>query len=206
MKVLIRLLSLGALLGAFTTAPLWAANWETWENCRYVANLANRGDVFHIRCGQREEVVRLYAVAESNARAAANFTREQLTGKAFQVVTCHQSADDAGAVYAYVLIGAHDLGQGLLAHGLARVAGPRPARPGVSYLKHLGELRDAEAQARAQGRGLWAGAAASNLVPLDGYRLSTGKIRHNSKCRYFDLKGNQPCGPNDGTPCKYCGG
>ena len=32
---------------------------------------------------------------------------------------------------------------------------------------------------------------------------STGK-RHNSGCRYFSS--GRPCGPNDGVPCKNCGG
>lgn len=34
-------------------------------------------------------------------------------------------------------------------------------------------------------------------------RSSTGK-RHNSNCRYFGS--GSPCGPNDGVPCKICGG
>jgi outer membrane murein-binding lipoprotein Lpp len=32
---------------------------------------------------------------------------------------------------------------------------------------------------------------------------STGK-RHNSRCRYFGS--GRPCGPNEGIPCKICGG
>jgi hypothetical protein len=34
---------------------------------------------------------------------------------------------------------------------------------------------------------------------------STGK-RHNKKCRYYGTGRGQPCGPNDGVPCKICGG
>lgn len=33
------------------------------------------------------------------------------------------------------------------------------------------------------------------------------KIRHNKKCRYYGKgKNGKPCGPNDGKPCKVCGG
>jgi hypothetical protein len=34
---------------------------------------------------------------------------------------------------------------------------------------------------------------------------NTGK-RHNPSCRYFQTAAGKPCGPNDGVPCKICGG
>jgi hypothetical protein len=34
---------------------------------------------------------------------------------------------------------------------------------------------------------------------------STGK-RHNKRCRYYGTGRGHPCGPNDGVPCKICGG
>jgi hypothetical protein len=37
------------------------------------------------------------------------------------------------------------------------------------------------------------------------YKLSTSGKRHNSRCRYFKSAGTG-CGPNDGEPCKVCGG
>ena len=38
------------------------------------------------------------------------------------------------------------------------------------------------------------------------YWLSgTGK-RHNKNCRYYGTGHGHPCGPNDGVPCKICGG
>jgi hypothetical protein len=38
------------------------------------------------------------------------------------------------------------------------------------------------------------------------YWLSgTGK-RHNKNCRYYGTGSGHPCGPNDGVPCKICGG
>lgn len=30
--------------------------------------------------------------------------------------------------------------------------------------------------------------------------------RHNSSCRYYKTSNGRPCGPNDGIPCKLCGG
>jgi hypothetical protein len=37
------------------------------------------------------------------------------------------------------------------------------------------------------------------------YKLSKTGKRHNSRCRYFSSAGDG-CGPNDGEPCKVCGG
>jgi hypothetical protein len=40
-----------------------------------------------------------------------------------------------------------------------------------------------------------------------GYWLTTSSSkRHNSKCRYYKTSKGRPCGPNDGTACKVCGG
>ena len=30
--------------------------------------------------------------------------------------------------------------------------------------------------------------------------------RHNPSCRYYKTSNGHPCGPNDGIPCKLCGG
>jgi hypothetical protein len=30
--------------------------------------------------------------------------------------------------------------------------------------------------------------------------------RHNSSCKYYKSSKGRPCGPNEGTPCKMCGG
>ena len=34
---------------------------------------------------------------------------------------------------------------------------------------------------------------------------TTGK-RHNSRCKYYNKSDGRFCGPNDGVPCKLCGG
>ena len=48
------------------------------------------------------------------------------------------------------------------------------------------------------------------LEPADketGYWLSSKtKVRHNKRCRNYRRVKGMPCGPNDGRPCKACGG
>jgi hypothetical protein len=39
-----------------------------------------------------------------------------------------------------------------------------------------------------------------------GYWLSTSGRRHNSSCRYFKKTDGRSSGPQEGTPCKLCGG
>ena len=40
-----------------------------------------------------------------------------------------------------------------------------------------------------------------------GYWLSSKtKVRHNKRCRNYRRVKGRPCGPNDGRPCKACGG
>ena len=40
-----------------------------------------------------------------------------------------------------------------------------------------------------------------------GYWLATNsKVRHNKRCRNYRKVKGRPCGPNEGRPCKMCGG
>ena len=40
-----------------------------------------------------------------------------------------------------------------------------------------------------------------------GYWISAkSKIRHNRRCRNYRKVKGRPCGPDDGKPCKMCGG
>ncbi len=212
------------LCAALTALPLLAADWQTWSDCQYVADPANRGDSFRIRAGGNDQVVRLYSVTCSvehfgltkaltrkTADDAAAFTRQQLADKSFTVVTRNHPAGQSGAVYAYVVVGKQDLGRALVAHGLAHEAGPRASRPDASALSYVAALRDAEQEARRAGRGGWAyrksRATPVNLQRDTGHRLSRpAEIRHNSSCRHYHLKNNAPCAPADGSPCKVCGG
>jgi micrococcal nuclease len=40
----------------------------------------------------------------------------------------------------------------------------------------------------------------------DYWLTASSNVRHNSKCRYYQKTKGRPCGPNEGTPCKVCGG
>ncbi len=46
----------------------------------------------------------------------------------------------------------------------------------------------------------------TNDTQTEQYRISAEGIRHNSNCRHFNGITTTPCGPNDGRPCKICGG
>lgn len=39
-----------------------------------------------------------------------------------------------------------------------------------------------------------------------GYWLSSTGKRHNKSCRYYGTGRGRPCAPNEGVPCKLCGG
>ena len=85
------------------------------------------------------------------------------------------------------------------------------------------QLAKLETEAREAKRGLWSDPHAvapwewrhrgrkSTPPAGDGsgeYWLNTSSgVRHNSTCRYFkNTKQGRPCGPNEGKPCKLCGG
>ena len=84
-------------------------------------------------------------------------------------------------------------------------------------------LAEAEKAARREEAGLWAAAspvapwqwaarsgnaaASTPVVPPPQFWLSTKSgIRHNSSCRWFRKTEGRPCGPDEGRPCKQCGG
>ena len=50
-------------------------------------------------------------------------------------------------------------------------------------------------------------AAASGNQQETGYWMTTSSHkRHNSKCRYYKASNGRTCGPDEGIPCKICGG
>jgi hypothetical protein len=52
-----------------------------------------------------------------------------------------------------------------------------------------------------------AGAASESESDGGAYWLTTSsRKRHNEKCRYYKTTNGRSCGPNDGIPCKVCGG
>jgi hypothetical protein len=133
--------------------------WVTLPDCRYVENPSNDGDSFHARVGYKEYIFRLYFVdaAETDTglserteeqaqyfgitlpltlkvgEAAKEFTRKKLQ-QPFTVHTCRQDAlgrSKRERFYAFVQVGKKDLGEELVANGLARLHGTASQAPGL---------------------------------------------------------------------------
>ncbi len=47
---------------------------------------------------------------------------------------------------------------------------------------------------------------ASDTKATGFWLSSSSKKRHNSSCKYYKTSNGSECGPNDGNPCKICGG
>jgi endonuclease YncB( thermonuclease family) len=140
--------------------------WVTLNNCQYLPNRANDGDSFHVRANGKEYIFRLYyvdapetdksipkRVAEQAAYFRVNrsqtirigleaerFTREQLS-RPFVVRTCFQDARGRSRLpryFAFVQIDHTDLGESLVANGLARVYGAASVAPQMNAPKWNG--------------------------------------------------------------------
>lgn len=167
-------------------ATTWAGDWTTLDNAFLLPNMANDGDSFHVRHGTREYIFRLYfvdcgeienrfpeRVAEQAAawgipeddvlqagRAAAAFTRQALGSRPLRIDTQWEDAKGSSEMtryFAFVTVGGKDLGELLVAEGLARVYGnqvdsPR-GEPRSAIAQRLDELAR---QAKARRRGVWA--------------------------------------------------
>jgi len=81
--------------------------------------------------------------------------------------------------------------------------------------QQLQELRKLLGNSLGQSSGVTSpqgGATATTTVPSAqkesaGFWItSSSHKRHNSSCRYYQRSNGSPCGPNDGIPCKICGG
>lgn len=158
--------------------------WVTLNDCRYLPNPANDGDSFHVQAGGKEYIFRLYFVdtPETDASVpgrvaeqakyfdvtaaqtllvgieAERFTRQQLA-RPFTVRTCKQDARGRSwrkRYFAFVQIDNADLGELLVANGLARVFGaasepPGMNTPGLEWRK----LKQLERRAKEQKIGGW---------------------------------------------------
>jgi DNA uptake protein ComE-like DNA-binding protein len=134
-----------------------AGQWLTFTNCRYLPNAANDGDSFHVRADGREYIFRLYFVDAPETdvrilgrvkeqakyfhltvpqtlqigREAERFTRQKLA-RVFTVRTCKQDARGRSRrhrYFAFVQTENGDLGEMLVANGLARVYGAAAKAP-----------------------------------------------------------------------------
>jgi len=158
-------------------------DWITLENCRLVPNEANDGDSFHVSVNDKEYIFRLYLVdapetdAANPARLieqakhfgitvpqvievgeeAKSFVRNKLSAP-FTVLTRKANAmgrSDIGRFYAFVQTKDGDLGEQLIANGLARTHGRSVTPPGASSSalerQRLKELEDEAKQHKLGG-------------------------------------------------------
>jgi DNA uptake protein ComE-like DNA-binding protein len=162
-----------------------SGDWITLESCRLVPNPANDGDSFHVRANDKEYICRLYLVdapetdAVSPARlieqakyfgisvpqvielgeAAKLFVRQKLA-EPFTVLTRMANAmgrSNIERIYAFVQTKEGDLGEQLVANGLARVCGKSAVPPGaLSSAAESQKLKNLENQAKQAKLGGWA--------------------------------------------------
>jgi endonuclease YncB( thermonuclease family) len=171
-----------------------SSDWVTLENCRLVPNPANDGDSFHVRVNEKEYLFRLYFVdapetdASNPARlieqakyfgisvpqviemgeAAKEFTQKKLA-EPFTVVTRMANAmgrSNAERFYAFVQTKKGDLGEQLVANGLARIYGRRVTPPGASSpAAERQKLEKLEAEAKRTKLGGWAANIGGSSAP-----------------------------------------
>ncbi len=158
--------------------------WLEWKNCQLEENDSNDGDSFHVKAAGKEYILRLYLVdaPESDAgfpervaeqgkyfgitpaqsvqlgEEAAKFAGEKLS-KPFSVRTSKQNAmgrSNSPRFYAFVQTSEGDLGEMLVANGLARVHGVAPrASESLSPKEMKANLRRLEAEAKRLKIGGW---------------------------------------------------
>jgi endonuclease YncB( thermonuclease family) len=161
------------------------ADWIIFQDCRYLPNRANDGDSFHVRAEKKEYIFRLYFVdaPETHAsfrgrlrdqaryfhvtipqalrigREAERFTKRKLR-RPFTVRTCLQDARGRSRLpryFAFVEIAGNDLGEMLVANGLARVFGAAAEAPGKNRPElEWRRLDQLERQAKKEKIGGWA--------------------------------------------------
>src|SRR6266481_8973073 len=175
-----------AVVFLLATAGLGAqGEWTKLEHCQLIPNPANDGDSFHVRANAKEYLFRLYLVdapetdAADPARlieqakhfgisvpqvievgeAAKEFTQEKLA-EPFTVVTRMANAmgrSNTERFYAFVQTKEGDLGEQLVANGLARIYGRRVTPPGASSsAAERQKLEELEAEAKQHKLGGWA--------------------------------------------------
>lgn len=184
MFLALRLLCLALLMGPMARAAAPAKSWETWDDCRLVADKYFDGDSFHIQYGSQTMIVRLYFVdaPETDAglgdrvkgqatyyrvteaavlrggRAAKDFTARFMSNP-FRVITRRQAAPGASKetrYYGIVEQGGKRLDAALVEAGLGAPTSPVADYPDATGGQRMGrELRALQAKAAQEKRGLW---------------------------------------------------
>ncbi len=179
------LLIAAAGLAAAVPSASAAAKWEKFEDV-VLADGYMDGDSFHVRANNRDIIIRLYFVdtpetdkthEDRNAEQAEyfgisptqvtplgakgkKFTQGVLSGKKFTVWTRWEDAMGSSQqqrFFGIVQIGKEDLGELLVAEGLARVYGSSTVMPdGTSIDQQFASLRQLERRAKAKRLGGWA--------------------------------------------------
>lgn len=169
-------------------------DWVKLERCELVPNPANDGDSFHVRANDKEYIFRLYLVdapetdAANPARlieqakyfgisvpqvievgeAAKEFTRDKLAAP-FTVFTRMSDAMGRSKLerfYAFVQMKDGDLGEQLVAKGLARIYGRRGTPPEASSsAAERQKLEELEAKAKQLKLGGWAEGVERSSAP-----------------------------------------
>jgi competence ComEA-like helix-hairpin-helix protein len=159
-------------------------DWIVLENCGLVPSAANNGDSFHVSVSGKQYIFRLYFVdaPETNAadparlveqakhfgiavpqvielgETAKAFTRQKLD-EPFTVITRMANAmgrSSAERFYAFVRTKEGDLGEQLIASGLARIHGRSATPPQVSSsVAERQTLQQLETEAKRQRVGGW---------------------------------------------------
>lgn len=188
------------------------------------------GDTVQVMNDGKAVKVRLNGIDAPESRQpfgtkSKTFLSEAIAGKTVTVV--EHGPDKYGRTIGDIICDGQNINHASVANGMAWWY--RKYAPGDSALEI------AELQAKAAGHGLWAdsnpvppwewrkGGSSSQtggrsstaekvsplLAPPGGgthwMTTSSGK-RHNSGCRYYQNSKGRPCGPDEGTPCKICGG
>src|SRR6266480_6555491 len=184
-----------AVVFLLATAGLGAKReWTKLEHCQLIPNPANDGDSFHVRANEKEYIFRLYLVdapetdAANPARlieqakyfeisvpqvievgeAAKAFAGEKLA-EPFTVFTRMANAMGRSNIerfYAFVQTKDGDLGEELVAKGLARVHGTSAKPPGIaSSAAELQKLKTLENQAKQAKLGGWAAKIERSSAP-----------------------------------------
>ncbi|NQU41333.1 MAG: thermonuclease family protein [Lentisphaerae bacterium] len=158
--------------------------WYRYEECSLIENDFNDGDSFHVRCGTRQYIFRLYFVdapetgrsfpdrVEAQAaywdisperipelgQAAKRFTKTYLA-KPFTVHTRRADArgrSDQQRLFAMIETEEGYLSEALIRNGLARIYGKPTELPGGrDASRHFGQLRLAEKAAKREEKGGW---------------------------------------------------
>jgi competence ComEA-like helix-hairpin-helix protein len=180
-------------------------DWITLENCQFVEDPSNDGDSFHIRSNGTEYLIRLYLVdAPETASVAPARLIEQaqyfgvtvpqvieigeaaklfVQGKLaqpFKVQTRKATGMGRSKIerfYGFVETKDGDLGEQLVANGLARVHGMRAAPPGApSSEDTIHKLEDLEQKAKQAKLGAWAGNTRPNPPSPDPSAIASPSL------------------------------